>query len=323
MSPSAGPAAEIDRDCPHEAASAPTAQADQGEVNGLRDAASERLCQLLKLQIRYVYHPSFDDPATATEILGPVPDLDDIEVTEHQSQATFVIGFSTRPPLTRAQEVHLFRKYNFLKYRAAQLRNTLDPANSAAPSLDCIEALNREAGLVRNRIICSNLPLVVFVARKWGPRGHDFLELVSDGNIALLRAVERFDITRGARFCTYAYWAIQRDFARKMPKERLRRMRFSTGHRNVFRGLADHQDADAWFATDQEHACKTILRMLAALDERERRIITQRFGLAPGKRTLCQLGVELGISKERVRQIERRALDKLRTVALSPRLGAP
>ncbi len=80
-------------------------------------------------------------------------------------------------------------------------------------------------------------------------------------------------------------------------------------------GLTDHRGSGRADATDQEQSREVIRKLLGRLDDREQTIVVRRFGLAGDKQTLVEVGRELGISKERVRQLESRALDKLRTLA--------
>ena len=117
------------------------------------------------------------------------------------------------PLLTRPQERHLFRKMNYLKYRATRLRRTLDPLHPAPALLDDIETSYAQAVEIRSQIVRANLRLVVALAkRRAGPKV-GFFELVSDGNMTLFRAVAKFDYARGFRFSTYATWAIIKSYA--------------------------------------------------------------------------------------------------------------
>jgi RNA polymerase primary sigma factor len=136
--------------------------------------------------------------------------------------------------------------------------------------------------------------------------------LVSEGNVTLIRASEQFDFGRGVRFSTYATWAITNNFVRLFPTDRRRRTRFATGREELFQILADHRDNGSADANDQEQSRYIIRKMLGTLSVREQTILVRRFGLAGDAQTLTQVGQELGISKERVRQLESRALDKLR-----------
>ena len=87
------------------------------------------------------------------------------------------------PLLTREQEAHLFRKMNYLKYKAHRLREELDPAKAKTAELDEIERLQEEALAVKNQIIRANLRLVVSIAKRHVGPSNNFFELVSDGNM--------------------------------------------------------------------------------------------------------------------------------------------
>src|SRR5262249_14679004 len=128
--------------------------------------------------------------------------------------------YGDAPLLSREQEAHLFRKMNYLKYRAAKLREALDPARARTADLDEYERLQGEALAVKNQIIRANLRLVVSIAKKRVGTTNNFFELVSDGNMSLIRAVEKFDFARGFKFSTYASWAIMKNFARSIPEEK-------------------------------------------------------------------------------------------------------
>jgi RNA polymerase primary sigma factor/RNA polymerase sigma factor len=101
------------------------------------------------------------------------------------------------PLLSRAQEGHLFRKMNYLKYKAAKLRERLDPSQPKSSVMDEIESLYDEAVGTKNLIIRANLRLVVSIAKRHVGPIENFFELVSDGNMSLMRAVEKFDFSRG------------------------------------------------------------------------------------------------------------------------------
>jgi RNA polymerase primary sigma factor len=208
----------------------------------------------------------------------------------------------------------LFRQLNFLKYAAVRLREAINPDQVDAALLDRAEGFLNESGVILNQIIRSNLGLVVFVVKKYTGPGQDYFDLVSDGNMALLRATERFDFARGIRFSTYATWAIARECTRRVRKERTRHARFVNGSPESFQLIADHRGGFTELPR-HERSREAIRLLLGRLDDREQRIIARRFGLADTRRTLAELGRELGISKERVRQLESRALDKLRVVA--------
>jgi RNA polymerase primary sigma factor len=274
-----------------------------------------RARRLLAARIKFINHPSFDDPAVVARILGPIPEpergLDRRPGEAPEGFRAQGAGSARSRLLTREQEVHLFRKMNFLKSVAARLREAIDPDTAGAAEIDRVESLLREAGLIMDRIIGSNLGLVVSIVKKYTWPGQDFYELVSDGNYSLLRAAERFDFARGHRFSTYATWAIVNDFARKTRKEKARHARFLTGRPELFQTVVDRRGGESPEAAHQEGSEEVIRSLLEHLNDREQMIIAARFGLTDQRRSLSQLGQELGISKERVRQIESRALRKL------------
>jgi RNA polymerase primary sigma factor len=296
----------------------PDGELGLAESSGTRHDLEMRARRMLEARIKFVDHPDFDDSTVTAEILGPMPGPVGRKKGPGKAQAgeTLPLSDADFPDskfLTREQEVHLFRKMNFLKYQAARLHEAIDPNRARSADLDRVEELLREADAIRNRIIRSYLRLVIFIVKRRTEPGQDFFDLVSEGNVTLIRASERFDFARGARFSTYATWAIINDFARRTPRDRRRRDRFVTGREGLLQTLTDHRDrADA---IDREQTRSTIRKLLGSLDDREQTIIDRRFGLAGERQTLEQVGRELGISKERVRQLETRALDKLRTLA--------
>ena len=227
--------------------------------------------------------------------------------------------------LDREQEAHLFRQMNFLKYQALKLRQSDRSRPGPRPRTWIGSSeLQEEALAVKNQIIRANLRLVVSIAKRHVGPSNNFFELVSDGNMSLIRAVEKFDYSRGNKFSTYASWAIMKNFARTIPEENYRRDRFVTGHEEMFEAAADNRTDEHEYESTLKRMQETIKGMLDRLDDRERLIITSRFGLGgSAERTLEQLGRELGITKERVRQIESRGVDKLRKIAGDQKLELP
>jgi RNA polymerase primary sigma factor len=204
---------------------------------------------------------------------------------------------------------------NFLKHQAARLRDELSPSEAEPVDLDRIEALQGGALALKDRIVCANLRLVFWVVQRVIRPGQDLLELASDGFVALLRAVEKFGFSRGHKFGTYAYWQILNTVPRDAPWGR-RRDRLVTSHDTVLAGATDHQDDPLQREAGQERLREVVWELLGRLNTRERTIIAGRFGLGgAGEKTPAQLGAELRISRERVRQIEARAQDKLRKLA--------
>jgi RNA polymerase primary sigma factor len=232
----------------------------------------------------------------------------------------------------------------------------------------------------RRRLIESNLRLVVSVARRYMNRGIALGDLIQEGNIGLMRAVEKFDYRRGFKFSTYATWwirqavsraladhsrtirvpvhmvetinryvrlsaTLQQDLGREptvdeiaeameVPAERVREIvRILPQPISLESTVGDEQDAvlgdfviDESLPEMDDAAAKVLLKgqvegVLATLTPRERRVVELRFGLEGDKLyTLSEIGAELGVTRERIRQIETKALRKLRHPSRSRRL---
>ncbi|HWE40412.1 MAG TPA: sigma-70 family RNA polymerase sigma factor [Isosphaeraceae bacterium] len=287
-----------------------------------------RARRLLETKLEFMHHASFDDPEQRDAILGPAPEPADGKgprrLRAPKGLPAYLADLYEVPLLSREQELHLFRKMNYLKYQAHLLRDRLDPTRARVADLDQIERLQEEALAVKNQIISANLRLVVSIAKRHVGPSNNFFELVSDGNISLIRAVEKFDYARGNKFSTYASWAIMKNFARTIPEEAYRRDRFVTGHEEMFEAAADTRADEHEQEGTLRRMKEAVKGMLGRLDDRERRIIVSRFGIDnQDPRTLEQLGRELRITKERVRQIESRAQEKLRRIASEQKLDLP
>jgi RNA polymerase primary sigma factor/RNA polymerase sigma factor len=143
--------------------------------------------------------------------------------------------------------------------------------------------------------------------------------------MSLIRAVEKFDFSRGNKFSTYASWAIMRNFARTIPDEYRYRERFRTSQEEMFAAEEDDRKGQYEQESAQQQRERQIERILARLDEREQKIIISRFGLdhTQEPKTLKEVGSQMGVTKERIRQIEARALNKLRVAAEEEKIELP
>jgi RNA polymerase primary sigma factor len=139
--------------------------------------------------------------------------------------------------------------------------------------------------------------------------------------MSLLRAVEKFDFSRGNKFSTYATWAIMKNYARSIPEEKRRRERYQTGKEELFDIAPDTRSDEQELLASAEQKTHQVNRLLEYLDPRERQILRMRAGLdnAEGM-TLEEIGQQLGITKERVRQLNVRIINKLRTIAREQKL---
>src|SRR6266542_446619 len=200
------------------------------------------------------------------------------------------------PLLTKEEEVELAiiiegGKEGEERLRAGRLRSEKSIAKARAEV--------RKAEAARQRFIMANLRLVVSVARKYQGQGLPLLDLIQEGNIGLMRAVELFDWRRGFKFSTYATWWIRQGITRAIA-DRSRSIRLPVHIHDRLRKLNRSRFQVAQ-AVDR------------VLDSRERQVVALRYGLETGQPlSLRETGKVLGLSGERVRLIEREALRKLR-----------
>jgi len=286
-----------------------------------------RARRILELPLDYIDNPCFRRARMAKTILGALPEA---VKPSRKSRAPaglppYLSALYDTPLLTREQEYHLFRKLNYLKHKAAKLRDGLDPARAKGSTMEQIERLYEQAVQIKNQIVQANLRLVVSIAKRHITAADDFFTLVRDGNVSLIRAVEKFDYARGNKFSTYASWAIMKNFARTIPHEFKHRDRFRTSLDEMFMAQEDERTDQLKQESAQRQRASQINKILSRLDEREQKIIISRFGLdySQEPQTLKEVGIEMGVTKERVRQIEARALSKLRLAAQEERLELP
>lgn len=301
-----------------------------------------RAQRLAELPIDFIASPAFDDADQEEAILGPMPKEADYEARRDAMRAPRDVppelaSLYLVPLLDKAQEQHLFRQMNFLKCQAARIRDSfcfvdedgarvVDPAKVRIPALDEIDELLRRATRVRDLLINANMRLVVNIAKKHSTPGDNLFEVISDGNVSLMKAVEKFDYGRGFKFSTYASWAIMKNFSRSLPDEKVRRDRFLTGQEDIFDLRADLRTNEADLLAQNDRARECVHGLLDQLDPRERAIIRLRAGLEgdmPRGLTLEEIGNRFGITKERVRQLHARSMRKLRTIAVDQHVEMP
>jgi RNA polymerase primary sigma factor len=212
-----------------------------------------------------------------------------------------------------------------LKYKANRLREGLDAAHSSMAAMDEIEDLYEQSVATKNEIIRANLRLVVSIAKRYATSSENLFELVSDGNISLIRAVEKFDFGRGFKFSTYATWAIIKNFARTIPMEHRYHSRFHTTQDEMLRTVQNAGRNQPVQESAQTQREQQVAQILGRLDDREQQIIRYRFGLDHAREpmTLKQVGEAMGVTKERIRQLETRAIAKLRKAAYEDGIEVP
>ncbi|MFL6054780.1 MAG: RNA polymerase sigma factor [Actinoallomurus sp.] len=296
-------------------------------------------------------------------------DLDDQSSVMGDSVHTYLKAIGRRQLLTAAQEVELAKRIEAGLYAQHKLETETDLSARDREDLELVAEDGRRA---KAHMLEANLRLVVSVAKKYADRGLSLLDVVQEGNLGLIRAVEKFDYTKGYKFSTYAMWwirqAIQRGFADSARTIRLpvhvlemlsklsrveRDMHQRLGREPTAEELAEELDkspaqvqellrtsrqpisldstigedgetriGDLIEDTDSPEASELVDRQLMAdqlrralsvLSPREEKIMAMRFGLYDGTpRTLDEIGKHLGLTRERIRQLEKESLSKLR-----------
>ena len=274
----------------------------------------DRAERLAGRRVRFVDDPIYHGPnaADAVEAIaadGELPvDPPAEQLRTPRDLPPYLRDLYRTPLLSPAQERALFLKFNFYKFQFATARRHLDPELASARDLARMERYLRAATAVKNQILQSNLRLVVSVARRHVRPAVPLMDLVSEGNLTLMRAVEGFDFHKGFRFSTYATLALMKGYARAVP-QLAGGGRRTQADPDLLAAVADaHGDAVAERQLDRDH----VHHLLERLDDRGRQVLRARFGLVDPPASCEQVGRRLGLSEQRVRQIERAALATLR-----------
>jgi RNA polymerase primary sigma factor len=307
--------------------------------------------------------------STAATELAAEADLDDQTSVMGDSVHTYLKSIGRTSLLTAEQEVDLAKRIEAGLFAEHKLENETGLSKSYRRDL---RAVAEDGRLAKAHMLEANLRLVVSVAKKYSDRGLSLLDVVQEGNLGLIRAVEKFDYAKGYKFSTYAMWwirqAIQRGFADsartiRLPVHVLEMLsKLSRVERDMHQRLGREptpeelaveldrtpdqieellrtsrqpisldstigedgetsigdliEDVDAPEASelvDRQLMADQLRHALDALTPREATIMAMRFGLYDGNpHTLDEIGKALGLTRERIRQLEKQSLSKLR-----------
>lgn len=264
----------------------------------------------------YVYHPSFsstrieEDLFKENDAAHPLPTWTAFWQLSEDSphpQGHF-------KALSAADEKRLFLRFNYARYRLCRLASKQRPGRTLSVTREMI-LWNERAEKARSELVQANMALVLAMAKRFQIPNVEFEELVSEGNMALLRCINKFDVSLGFKFSTYACRAILKSFHRISTKTAMYRQHFPVN----FEPDLERPDSDArkhdieW---QDSVAClrQMFTRNKMELSEVEQAIVTERFALVSREKgkTFAEIGKQVGLSTERVRQILNQALEKIR-----------
>jgi RNA polymerase sigma factor (sigma-70 family) len=293
---------------------------------GLSDAERRLLQRILSKPMDYIDNDAFYTKDAEFQIYESAPDvekpdvswyrplMDDLTPTKHDSSKN--VGTVL---LTAAEERVLFLQYNYARYRVSELQIAIGPKEPSEDQARDLLRWYRIAHAYREQIAETNLALVLAMAKRTRMSEVDFADLVSEGNMALLRSVDKFDCGRGFKFSTYACRAILKAFSRQGMKLSKYRQRFPT---DFDPALEKSNHLETLRRTHEQECAEEVKHIVekneADLTDVEKTVIHHRFGISGDQDssplTLEQVGQIIGVTKERVRQIQNKAMEKIRLV---------
>jgi len=292
----------------------------------LRSLSPEDLATLerrLAEQVECVFDAFFQHPDAEATLMGPLPDAAGRAgpVDDSDDSGVDLLAGVTGRTLTTEQERHLFLRLNYCRYRVMRILREYRGRALSAEAAEQLIRWERRTRETRGDIVRLNVPLVLAMAKRTRLAAVDHADLVSEGNLALLRSVDKFDCSRGFKFSTYACRAILKSFSRVATRTARYRGYFPTEFDPSLERSHHVEQRRQGLEEDCVDELKSILgRNLANLNDIEQRVIRARFALDEGSfalddgraKTLEQVGEMIGVTKERVRQIQNKALGKLR-----------
>ena len=287
----------------------------------LSDEDVALLAKTLAEPMECVHNKAFARAGAERSLTVPLIHIDDA--------ATAVVGGDPDMPaassiktLTAEEETELFLCLNYCRFRAMRIVKAAGTDRLTGDAAAELLRWTRESLRTRAYIIKTNLSLVPAMAKRTRTPGVDLGDLICEGNLALLRSVDKFDCARGFKFSTYACRAILSSFSSSAAKSARYRACFPTEFDPALEKSDESERKRANIEDDCVRGLKHVLAdNLACLSIVERRVLEARFDLgqpqavvtaAPRARTLKQVAELIGVTKERVRQIQNKALDKLR-----------
>lgn len=298
----------------------PTTVRHQVALAGLGEAGRGLVEEALTVPLDYVKNELFKKSTAERELFEEGMAITPASTSWYHPMIDDELIGSSAPSsslLSTEQEKHLFLRYNYARLRAKEAVQRFRERAGKACAREIAHWYARVKE-TRELITQANLALVLAMAKRTRMSDVDFGELVSEGNMALLRAVEKFDPARGFKFSTYACRAILKAFSRIALK--------TSRYRAAFPAEFDPQMEKSNYqetrrADIEQDAVEELQRIIgenrAQLSDVEKTVIQARFAINRGTdtpaMTLEEVGQVIGVTKERVRQIQNKALEKLRT----------
>ncbi len=294
---------------------------ERKRVTSVPKAVRERVLALLEENFSYMDSPTFRRKHVEEELFTEDAERELPLTSWYQPTRDDLadLGSGSPPQLMKGPEERLmFLRFNYCKKRLSALQKQIKSNGLILSRAQAFLDWHRKFEHFREYLVRTNLALVLAMAKRTRLGDVDFAEVVSEGNMALLRAVDKFSIDRGFKFSTYACRAILKAFSRTAMKSSKYRTRFPV----EFEPTMERSDWADRRRDEVEDDCidelKAIVdRNLADLSSVEQTVIRRRFNWQQAEEspmTLEEVGKIIGVTKERVRQIQNKALAKIRLV---------